>query len=107
MGSQLFKTKSPELLMRESEHPDRVMKRSLSAFALTCLGVGAIIGSGIFVLTGTAAAGQVFSSNLETPVSNFIMAWWNYADVVFGRSGAVPAHRVSICVAVCVAALCG
>ena len=99
MASQLFKTKSPELLIRESEHPDRVMKRSLSAFALTCLGVGAIIGSGIFVLTGTAAAGQVFSSSLETPVSNFIMAWWNHADVVLGRSGAGPAIAISFMVA--------
>src|SRR2546423_13036089 len=99
MVSQLFKTKSPELLMRESEHPDRVMKRSLSAFALTCLGVGAIIGSGIFVLTGTAAAGQVFSSRLETPVSNFVMAWWNHADVVLGRSGAGPAIAISFMVA--------
>ncbi|MFA4875432.1 MAG: amino acid permease [bacterium] len=32
------------------------LKRSLSAFDLTCLGIGAIIGVGIFVVTGTAAA---------------------------------------------------
>jgi APA family basic amino acid/polyamine antiporter len=99
VASQLFKTKSPELLMRESEHPDRLMKRSLSAFALTCLGIGAIIGSGIFVLTGTAAAGQVFSSKLETPVSNFIIAWWSHADVILGRSGAGPAIAISFVVA--------
>ena len=85
--------------MRESEHPDRLMKRSLSAFALTCMGIGAIIGSGIFVLTGTAAAGQVFSSKLETPVSNFIIAWWSQADVILGRSGAGPAIAISFVVA--------
>lgn len=34
------------------------MKRCLSAFDLTLLGVGAIIGTGIFVLTGVAAATQ-------------------------------------------------
>src|SRR5256714_14091447 len=84
MASQLFKTKSPELLLRESEHPDRVMKRSLSAFALTCLGVGAIIGSGIFLLTGTAAARQVLFPRLGTPVSNFIIAWGEYAAVGLG-----------------------
>jgi APA family basic amino acid/polyamine antiporter len=99
VASQLFKTKSPELLIRESEHPDRLMKRSLSAFALTCMGIGAIIGSGIFVLTGTAAAGQVFSSRLETPVSNFVIAWWSQADVILGRSGAGPAIAISFVVA--------
>ena len=32
--------------------------RTLTAFDLTLLGIGAIIGTGIFVLTGTAAANQ-------------------------------------------------
>ena len=58
MASQLFKTKSPERLIAEAAAPERQMKRSLSAFDLTCLGIGAIIGSGIFALTGTAAAGE-------------------------------------------------
>src|SRR5688572_33350701 len=35
---------------------DTGLKRVLSAFDLTLLGVGAIIGAGIFVLTGRAAA---------------------------------------------------
>src|SRR2546423_14112494 len=91
MASQLFKTKSPELLLRESEHPDRVMKRSLSAFALTCLGVGAIIGSGIFVLTGTAAGGPGFFSRFETPALNFFLGWGDYADAGPRRSRAGPA----------------
>ena len=34
------------------------LKRSLTAWDLTLLGIGAIIGTGIFVLTGTAAANQ-------------------------------------------------
>ena len=58
MASKLFQTKSPELLIRESEAPERKMKRSLTAFDLTCLGIGAIIGAGIFALAGTAAAGE-------------------------------------------------
>lgn len=37
---------------------DNEMKRCLSAFDLTLLGIGAIIGTGIFVLTGVAAATQ-------------------------------------------------
>ena len=85
--------------MGEAAAPGREMKRSLSAFALTCLGIGAIIGTGIFALTGTAAAGQVFSSRLETPVSNFIVAWWSNADLILGRSGAGPAIALSFVVA--------
>ncbi|MEY2544917.1 MAG: basic amino acid/polyamine antiporter, family [Verrucomicrobiota bacterium] len=99
MASQLFKTKSPELLMREAAAPERAMKRTLSAFALTCMGIGAIIGSGIFVLTGTAAAGQVFSSKLETPVSNFIIAWCSHSELILGRSGAGPAIAISFVIA--------
>ena len=58
MLSKLSRTKSPDHLMAEAAAPERVMKRTLTAFDLTCLGVGAIIGSGIFALTGTAAAGE-------------------------------------------------
>lgn len=102
MASQLFKTKSPELLLRESEHPDRLMKRSLSALDLTALGIGAIIGTGIFALTGTAAAGEqvtAATSYLTTPVLNFIQSWIASADVVLGRPGAGPAVVFSFIVA--------
>jgi len=99
VGSALFRTKSPELLISEADAPERVMKRTLSAFALTCLGIGAIIGSGIFALTGTAAAGQEFASKLETPVSNYIVAWWSHADLILGRSGAGPAIAISFVIA--------
>ena len=57
-GIETFPNQKPELLMRESEAPERKMKRSLTAFDLTCLGIGAIIGAGIFALAGTAAAGE-------------------------------------------------
>ena len=57
-GIQTFQTKSPDLLIRESERAERKMKRSLTALDLTMLGIGAIIGTGIFALTGTAAAGN-------------------------------------------------
>ena len=105
MASQLFKTKSPELLMRESEHPDRQMKRSLSALDLTALGIGAIIGTGIFALTGTAAAGeQLVGSFWKTPVLNYIQAAFSHTDVVMGRAGAGPAVMISFVVA---AVACG
>lgn len=54
----LFAKKSLTLLMREAEGTggEPTLKRSLGAVNLTLLGIGAIIGAGIFVLTGTAAA---------------------------------------------------
>ncbi len=67
--------------------------------ALTCIGIGAVIGAGIFSLTGTAAAGQTFASGLETPVINFIQAWFSGTGVVLGRAGAGPAIAVSFIVA--------
>jgi basic amino acid/polyamine antiporter, APA family len=102
MASQLFRTKNPDHLIREAQAPDRLMKRSLTAFDLTCLGIGAIIGAGIFALAGTAAAGeqaQAVSSIWKTPVLNFIQSWMTHADVVFGRPGAGPAVVFSFVIA--------
>ena len=100
-----FKTKSPELLVQESEAPERKMKRSLSALDLTCLGVGAIIGTGIFALTGTAAAGDVPTTDKwATPVINFFQSWITHADLVTGRAAAGPAIMLSFLIA---AVACG
>src|SRR4051812_4972559 len=99
MASKFFRTKSPDHLMREAAAPERQMKRTLGAFDLTCIGIGAIIGSGIFAMTGTAAAGQTFSSRLETPVLNFIQGWFSGADVILGRAGAGPAIALSFVIA--------
>lgn len=52
----LFATKSIEKIIAEaSETGEHTLKKTLSALDLTMLGVGAIIGTGIFVLTGQAA----------------------------------------------------
>jgi basic amino acid/polyamine antiporter, APA family len=56
MDSNLLKTKSIEQLVGDVEHGSKALKRTLTAMDLTLLGIGAIIGTGIFVLTGTAAA---------------------------------------------------
>ena len=58
MDSNLLKTKSIEQCVSDVEHGGKALKRTLTAFDLTLLGIGAIIGTGIFVLTGTAAANQ-------------------------------------------------
>jgi len=52
---QLFATKSIKLL-QEQEAGGSELRRCLTATQLTLLGIGGIIGTGIFVLTGTAAA---------------------------------------------------
>jgi APA family basic amino acid/polyamine antiporter len=102
VASKLFQTKSPELLIRESEAPERKMKRSLNALDLTCLGIGAIIGAGIFALAGTAAAGEsahIGESIVKTPVLNFIIAFVNHTALVFGRPAAGPAVAISFVIA--------
>ena len=53
--SNLFITKPISQLISESKS-DQGLRKSLSALNLTTLGVGAVIGAGIFVLTGQAAA---------------------------------------------------
>lgn len=52
----LFRKKSIQNLLAESDNKGTGLKKELGAFDLTMLGIGAIIGTGIFVLTGVAAA---------------------------------------------------
>src|SRR5882672_12842561 len=52
--ARLFARKSVEQIQAEHEHGE--LKRSLGATHLVLLGIGCIIGTGIFVLTGRAAA---------------------------------------------------
>ncbi len=49
--------KSLDQLLRDRERPEYQLKRSLGPLQLTFLGIGAIIGAGIFSTAGTAAAG--------------------------------------------------
>ncbi|RAY11657.1 amino acid permease [Actinomadura craniellae] len=51
----LFRTKPVEHSIRDTEDPDHRLRRDLTALDLTVLGVGVIIGTGIFVLTGVVA----------------------------------------------------
>jgi basic amino acid/polyamine antiporter, APA family len=50
----LFATKPLEAILADSEHA--TLKRTLTATQLVALGIGAIIGAGLFSLTGIAAA---------------------------------------------------
>ncbi len=54
---QLFRRKSLDHLVGETTEPQHQLRRALGPLQLTMLGVGAIIGAGIFSTPGTAAAG--------------------------------------------------
>src|SRR5580692_328625 len=55
---ELFRTKSMEQLGADLAEPKNQLKRSLGPVSVTALGVGGIIGAGIFATIGTAAAGD-------------------------------------------------
>src|SRR5580700_3847921 len=52
--ARMFQRKPVEMIQAETSHTE--LKRSLGALNLVLLGIGCIIGTGIFVLTGHAAA---------------------------------------------------
>ena len=62
MASQLFRVKSIDKLISDADRPEHRLQKTLGPWSLMALGIGAIIGSGIFVLTGTAAAGEYFQA---------------------------------------------
>ncbi|MBT2654741.1 amino acid permease [Bacillus sp. ISL-18] len=53
---EIFRKKSIEDLINQAEKKEGSLKKELGAFDLSMLGIGAIVGTGIFVLTGVAAA---------------------------------------------------
>jgi len=55
--AKIFKTRNPDQLV--SDASKNALKKTLGVFDLTVLGIGAIIGAGIFTLSGTAALGSV------------------------------------------------
>ncbi len=54
---RLFRRKSLDQLITGHIEPERQLKRALGPVQLTLLGVGAVVGAGIFSTVGTAAAG--------------------------------------------------
>jgi len=56
MANKLFRTKSLQQMMEAASDSEHGLKRALSATNLIFIGVGCIVGTGIFVITGTAAA---------------------------------------------------
>jgi APA family basic amino acid/polyamine antiporter len=54
----VWRTKTIEQSIRDTEEPDHKLRKQLGALDLTVFGVGVVIGTGIFVLTGKAAGVQ-------------------------------------------------
>lgn len=54
MSNSLFRKKSISELIAATQG-EKALRKELGSFDLTMLGIGAIIGTGIFVLTGTGA----------------------------------------------------
>ncbi|MGE5647349.1 MAG: amino acid permease [Acidobacteriota bacterium] len=108
--SQLLRTKNIDQLIADSEAPDKRLRKTLGPWSLTALGVGAVIGSGIFILTGTAAAGETlsFHSILHAPVLDLVLHGRQAVSTI-GRPGAGPGISLSFlltAIACSFAALC-
>lgn len=110
MGSQLLRTKSIDALIEASQDPAHRLRKSLGPWSITALGIGAVIGSGIFTLTGTAAAGKVetIESVLHATLLDLVLHG-SSAVSTLGRPGAGPAITLSfllVAIACFFAALC-
>jgi APA family basic amino acid/polyamine antiporter len=115
VASQLFRCKDIDQLISDSENPEKRLKKSLGWVSLTALGIGAVIGSGIFVLTGTAAAGEYFQapSILHAQVLdllvNFLRGGGTAGVLMHGRPPAGPSIAISfflVAIACSFAGLC-
>ena len=67
--------KSIDKLISDSEEPEHCAEEELGPWSLTALGIGAVIGSGIFTVIGTAISGEQFdtSSFINTPLGHYLI----------------------------------
>ena len=105
LRSQLFARKSIDKLIADSEDPAHSLRKTLGPVSLTALGVGAVIGSGIFTVIGTAIGGQQFpTASIEnTPLIDYVVRH----TAMVGRPGAGPALALSLVLVAIVCAFTG
>ncbi|MDX2268118.1 MAG: amino acid permease [Bryobacter sp.] len=108
--NQLLRTKSIEALLGDEDAEKPRLNRTLGIWSLVILGVGAVIGSGIFTVIGTAAKGNTsrYSSVMHAPVMDVVLRGPE-AIASIGRPGAGPGVALSfvlLAVACGLAALC-
>jgi APA family basic amino acid/polyamine antiporter len=107
---QVFATKSIDKLVTESERPSHALKKTLGPVSLTALGIGIVIGSGIFTVIGTAIGGNpaTFAKWQQSPVIDLIAGVFRHTTgAVAGRPGAGPALIISLLLVATVCALTG
>jgi APA family basic amino acid/polyamine antiporter len=83
MFKELLKKKDIAGMLREADSSNGGLKRSLTATNLVALGIGAIVGTGIFVLTGQAAAqyaGPALTISFVISALGCIFAGFCYAE---------------------------
>ena len=83
MLDRLFKKKDISAVLAESAKGNGGLRRSLTANNLIALGIGAIVGTGIFVITGQAAAsyaGPALTISFLISAIGCIMAGLCYAE---------------------------
>ena len=86
------------------------MKKTLGPVSLTALGIGIVIGSGIFTVIGTAIGGNpaTLATWSESPVIDLFLGLIRHTSgVVAGRPGAGPALVISLLLVATVCALTG
>ncbi len=105
MSSQLWRTKSVDRLIAQTEEPERRLKKVLGPWGLMALGIGAVIGTGVWTLSGTAAVGVTLEvpSVWRAPALDLVLHGAE-ATGITGRPGAGPAIALSY---VLVALACG
>jgi APA family basic amino acid/polyamine antiporter len=107
---QIFRTKSIDKLISESERPEHALRKTLGPVSLTALGIGAVIGSGIFTVIGTAIGGNPakIADWKGSPILDLVMGWIHHTNgAVAGRPGAGPALALSLVLVAIVCALTG
>ena len=67
MASPLFATKPVDKLVADTEEEGSQLKRAVGLLDLTALGIGAIIGTGIFVILGEAIGDAGPASPIASP----------------------------------------
>ena len=110
MPRQIFATKSIDKLIAESERPGNSLRKTLGPVSLTALGIGAVIGSGIFTVIGTAIGGNPakLAQWTDSPIIDLILGLFHgHSGAVAGRPGAGPALALSLVLVAIVCALTG
>ncbi len=86
------------------------MKKTLGPVSLTALGIGAVIGSGIFTVIGVAIGGNPAAAATwtDSPVVDLVLGFLHHTGgAVAGRPGAGPALAISLVLVAIVCALTG